>query len=112
MKTDHIKNRNMIMQVVLMIVTLGIYSIYWYYATLKELHIANGKEDAGEILWTILMFIPLANFFAYWHYSKECAAFTDDKYPNFLMFILWVFFSPAVWLLTQLELNKASTAPA
>ena len=112
MRTDHIKNRNMIMQVVLTIVTLGIYSIYWFYSTLKELHIANGKEDAGEILWTILMFIPLANLFALWHYSEECAAFTDDKYPTFLMFILWIFFSPAVCLLTQLELNNASTSPA
>ncbi len=112
MKTDHIKNRNMIMQVVLMIVTLGIYGIYWFYSTLKELHIANGKEDAGEVLWTILAFIPIAWWFAQWHYSKECAAFTSDKYPTFLMFLLWVFFWPAVWLLTQLELNKASTAPA
>ena len=112
MRTDHIKNRNMIMQVVLTIVTLGIYSIYWFYSTLKELHIANGKEDAGEILWTILMFIPLANLFALWHYSEECAAFTNDKYPTFLMFILWIFFSPAVWLLTQLELNEASTSAA
>ncbi len=42
MKTDHIKSRNMIMQVVLFIITLGLYAIYWFYSTLKELHIANG----------------------------------------------------------------------
>ena len=112
MRTDHIKNRNMIMQVVLFVVTIGIYGIYWFYSTLKELHVANGEEDAGEILWTILMFIPLANFFSYWHYSGECAAFTGEKYPRFVMFILWIFFSPAVWLLMQLELNKAATAPS
>ena len=112
MRTDQIKYRNMIMQVVLVIVTLGIYGIYWFHVTLEELHIANGKEDAGEILWTILMFIPIGWWFAQWHYSKECAEFTDDKYPAFLMFILWIFFSPAVWLLTQLELNEAATVPA
>ena len=112
MEADHIKNRNMIMQVVLFIVTIGIYGIYWFYSTLKELLIANGKEDAGEILWTILSLIPLINLFAYWHYSSEWATFTNDKYPSFLMFILWIFFSPAVWLLTQLELNNASTSTA
>ena len=112
MKTDHIKNRNMIMQVVLFVVTIGIYGIYWFYSTLKELHIANGKEDAGEVLWTIMLFIPIASWFAQWHYAKECSTFTSDKYPTFLMFILWLFFSPAVWLLTQLELNEVSTAPA
>ena len=29
MRTDHIKKRNMAMQVVLTIITLGIYVIYW-----------------------------------------------------------------------------------
>jgi uncharacterized membrane protein YjgN (DUF898 family) len=29
MRTDHIKKRNMVMQVVLTIITLGIYVIYW-----------------------------------------------------------------------------------
>ena len=37
MKTDHIKKRNLVMQVVLMIVTLGFYSIYWFHVTLKGL---------------------------------------------------------------------------
>ena len=43
MNTDHIKKWNMVMQVVLIIVTLGLYAICWFYSTLKELHIANGK---------------------------------------------------------------------
>ena len=32
-RTDHIKNRNMVMQVLLAIVTLGIYVIYRFYVT-------------------------------------------------------------------------------
>ena len=50
MKTDQIKKRNMVMQVVLMIITLGIYAIYWYYSTLKELHVANGIYARDYIL--------------------------------------------------------------
>ena len=53
MRTDHIKYRNMLGQLGLYIVTLGIYGVYWYYSTLKELHIANGKNE-GAGLWTVL----------------------------------------------------------
>jgi hypothetical protein len=57
MKTDHIKNRNRVMQVVLTLITLGIYIIYWYHSTLKELHIANGKDESA-LMWTIFLFLP------------------------------------------------------
>ena len=60
MKTDHIKKRNMIMQIVLMLITLGIYAIYWLYYTLRELHIANGK-DPGALPWAVLALIPLSD---------------------------------------------------
>ena len=44
-RTDHIKHRNMWMQVLLAIITLGIYTIYWFHVTLGELYKANGHED-------------------------------------------------------------------
>lgn len=111
MKTDHIKKRNMIMQIVLMVITLGIYAIYWYYSTLQELHTANSKNE-GALLWTILALIPLINLFAYWHYSSEFATFNSGKYPTIVVFIAWIVFSPLVWLLVQLDLNKAADGGA
>ena len=75
-KTNHIKKRNMIMQVVLMLITPGIYAIYRFYSTLRELHIANGKDD-GELPWAVLALIPLLDLLAYWHYSSEFATFND-----------------------------------
>ena len=109
MKTDHIKNRNMIMQVVLFIITLGLYAIYWFYSTLKELHIANGK-DPGAAMWTIFLFIPILNWFSYWHYSSEFAAFGNDKFPALVMFLAWIVFAPIVWILVQMDLNRAAEA--
>ena len=107
-RTDHIKYRNMIMQVILSIVTLGIYAIYWYYVTLDELHKANGKaERAG--MWTLLSIIPIASLFAQWHHSLEYADFTKSKYPGIAIFIPWIVFSPVVWFLIQSDLNKAAT---
>lgn len=105
-----IKNRNMWMQVVLMIVTLGFYSIYWYYVTTKEmgeyLHMSN-----NPLLWTILLFIPFVNLYSYWKHSELVVAIADNRYPPFLIFILWIFFSPATWFITQTELNRLAGPP-
>ena len=106
-RTDHIKYRNMFLQVILAIVTFGIYTIYWYYVTLDELHKANGKtEGAGS--WTFLSVIPIVQLFADWHHSIEYAEFVADKYPGIGIFILWIVFSPAVWFLVQSDLNRAA----
>jgi hypothetical protein len=107
-RTDHIKHRNMIMQVVLAIVTLGIYTIYWYYVTLEEMQKANGKTE-GAGIWTLLSIIPIANLFAQWHYSFEYAEFNGGKYPGIAIFILWIVFAPVVWFLVQTDLNRAAT---
>ena len=111
MRTDHIRKRNMVMQVVLTIITLGIYVIYWYHSTLKELHIANGKGE-GAAMWTIFLFPPILNYFTYWHYSSEFGAFTHEKYPSLVAFLAWVVFAPIVWILAQTELNKAADGEA
>jgi hypothetical protein len=100
----------MIVQVGLFLVTLGLYSIYWYYATLKELHVANGKDDS-PVLWTVLLIVPIANLLAWWHYGSEVESFTNDKYPGFAIFIVWIIFAPIVWVLVQMELNKVAKGP-
>ena len=111
MRTDHIKKRNMLMQVVLMVVTLSIYAIYWFHVTLKEMHIANGKEP-GAAMWTIFLFFPILNWFSVWHYSSEYSKFTSSKYPNLLVFLAWLVFLPIVWVIVQTDLNKAADGAA
>ena len=105
---DHIKYRNMVMQVILYIITVGIYGIYWFYATLKELHQANGSA-AGAGWWTALSIIPIANLFAVWHHAHQYAQFIGEKYPGIAIFILWLVFAPAVWFLAQRDLNRAAS---
>ncbi len=108
MRTDHIKHRNMAVQFVLAIVTLGISAIYWYYVTLKELHIANNTRSSAG-LWTVLAVVPVAQLWAYWHYACENADFVIQKYPAILIFVAWIIFFPVAWFLVQSELNKAAT---
>ena len=99
------------MQVVLAIITLGIYVLYWFYSTLKELQIANGKDERA-VMWIIFLFIPILNYFAAWHYASEYAAFNGDKYPALLIFLAWIVFVPSVWFLVQTDLNKAADGAA
>ena len=107
-RTDHIKYRNMWIQVLLTIITLGIYTIYWFHVTLGELYKANGTADEKRWLWTILYIIPIAQFFAYWHQGHEYARFVQEKYPGIAIFILWLVFGPVVWFLVQMDLNRAA----
>ena len=111
MQTSHIKNRNMIMQVVLFVITLGIYALYWYHSTLKELHTANGKNE-GAGIWALVMMVPVLGYFASWHYASEFSEFTGGKYPTLVMFLAWIVFAPIVWILVQIELNKAASGGA
>ena len=110
MRTAHIQYRNILVQVGLYIITLGLYGVYWFYSTLKELQIANGEEE-GALLWTALLFVPVANLFALWHYGSEVGTFTRDKYPAIVILLLWLVFSPLVWILVQMELNSAARGP-
>ncbi len=97
----------MLVQVGLFIVTLGLYAFYWHYSTLKELHVANGKSDS-PVLWTFLLIVPIAQLFSYWHYGSELEEFTNEKYPAIVVAVMWFIFSPIVWFLSQLELNKVA----
>ena len=109
-RTDHIKYRNMWVQVLLAIITLGIYTIYWFHVTLGELYRANGTEDRRRWLWTVLYIIPIAQFFSYWHQGYEYDKFVHGKYPGIVIFVLWIVFGPAVWFLLQRDLNAAAKA--
>ena len=103
-----IKRRNMWMQVLLYIVTFSIYGIYWFYVSSKEM-VTYKKLDGDPALWTFLMFIPFAGIYSVWKHSESVSAFTDKRYGQLLIFILWLFFSPAVWAITQIELNRLAT---
>ena len=100
-----IKRRNMGMQVILAIVTLGIYAIYWFYVTSKEM-VEHKNLGGSPGLWTFLLFVPFGALFSYWKHGKAVEAITDNRYSGILIFVLWLVFSPAVWVITQIELNK------
>ena len=100
-----IKQRSMGMQVLLMIITLGIYGIYWFYVTSKEMVEYKGL-DGSPGLWTLLSLIPLVSLYAEYKQGEAVEALTDGSINRWVIFILWLVFAPAVWFITQTELNK------
>ena len=106
-----IKRRNMGMQVLLNIITLGIYSIYWFYVTSKEM-VEYKSLDGSPGLWTVLAIIPFVNLYADYKQGSAVEALTDGSINKWIIFILWLGFPPAAWFITQRELNRRSSEPA
>ena len=106
-----IKRRNMAMQVVLAIITLGIYGIYWFYVTSKEMvEYKDLTESPG--LWTVLFLLPFVDLYTYYKQGEAVEALTDGTLNKWIIFVLWLVFAPAVWFITQTELNKRAAEPA
>ena len=103
-----LKNRNIFVQILLLIVTVGIYGIYWFYVSYSEM---NEYKQLGEkpLLWTVVALIPLLNFIALYKHAEAVEALTEGNISRVLMFIVWVTFAPGAWLITQLEMNKRAT---
>ena len=100
-----IKKRNMWMQVLLYVVTLGLYGIYWFYQTAKEM-IEYKRLEGSAGLWTLLYVIPFINLIAVWKHGEAVESLTEGRYNKILIFALWIFLPIAVWIITQSELNR------
>ncbi|MFN0057915.1 MAG: DUF4234 domain-containing protein [Planctomycetota bacterium] len=104
-----VKRRELIIQILLFIVTLGIYAIYWFYQTATELKGVANDESASPGLWTFLLFIPFGAIYSYYKYSEVFEKVSTEKINKWLLFVLWIVFSPAVWFIVQTDLNKRAT---
>ena len=102
----YIKKRNMIAQVFLTIITLGIYCIYWFYQVSVELKGIANDENANPALWTVLLFVPLASIYSIYKFSELYEKVTNGQMNLWLLFVLYMVFAPAVWFIVQTELNR------
>ncbi len=105
----HVKYRDMWAQVGLMIITIGFYAIYWFYATATELKGLAEDREANPGLWTILIFIPFGAIYSYYKYGELYEKVSGDNLNRWILFILWIVFSPAAWFIVQTELNNRAT---
>jgi hypothetical protein len=105
-----IKYRDMWVQVFIFVITLGIYGIYWFYQTAVELAFLANDHDAEPTLWTVLLIIPFGAIYSCYKYAQLYEKASSDKLNLWILFILWIVFSPAVWFIVQNELNKRAVS--
>lgn len=97
--------RSLGMQVLFSVVTLGIYTIYWYHITHKQL--ANGTSaDFSPAMRTVGLFIPFYNFVVLWRTSHDAEAVTDQS--GAVLFLFNMVFPPAYWYIIQSGINAAA----
>jgi hypothetical protein len=104
-----VKYRNMWGQVGLMVITIGFYAIYWFYQTCTEMKGLANDEQASPTLWTVLLFIPFGCIYSYYKHGELYEKIASDKLNRWIIFILWIVFSPATWFIVQMELNNKAT---
>jgi drug/metabolite transporter (DMT)-like permease len=114
------KVRNPLGVVGLSIITLGIYAIFWYYFTNKELaeigRVRN-TDECGTSPGTSVLAITLGAlvivppFVSVYKFAKrlqsaERLTTTPEGLEPGLLFVLWVFLAPVAVYIAQSNLNK------
>jgi len=94
-----VKERNMVVQVLLMIITFGLYLC-------QELVGLSDNAGVSPGVLTILLFVPIANLYAWYKYAELYETVSSDHMNRWVLFLLVLVFMPAVWFIVQTELNK------
>ena len=89
------------LQVVLAVVTLGLYTLYWTYSTASQL---NNGTNRGLI--PLLGLIPLVNIAAFWQIANAAEAVTDQS--KIVLFVLFIFVPPLSWFWVQSGINDVT----
>jgi hypothetical protein len=96
-------------QVLFTVITLGIYSLYWWYRTNEQLD-AGTSADVSPGLRTIGLLIPIYNLIVIWRFSNDVTAVTDQE--ALLLFLAFLVFAPIVWYLVQTGINEIAEGAA
>ncbi len=96
------KRRSIVGVILLPFVTLGIYVLYWFVSTKREL---NRKGASIPTAW--LLIIPLVNIWWLWKYFEGAEHVSEGKINGVLVFLLDIFVTSLVsMIICQLEYNK------
>jgi drug/metabolite transporter (DMT)-like permease len=119
------KVRNPLGVIGLTLITLGIYWIFWYYYTQKELaemgRVRNTEElgtapGTSVLAVTLGAFIIVPPFVSIYNATKRLDAARrltgQEGIEPGLLFLLWIFISPIGLYIYQSDMNKVLTAQA
>lgn len=100
------KNRSPIVVFLLLMVTFGIYGIYWSVSTKNEL---NNKGAGIPTAW--LLIVPVVNFYWMWKYAEGAAKVSNGSMTTEMTFVLFVLLGYVGMAIIQNEFNKLTVTP-
>lgn len=108
-----IKEKNLILCIVLSIVTCGIYAIYWAYTLASETVKFNNPEDSGTLEIILNIFFPfIGMYLVEKKFVEACQAKGIEHKDNSIIYLILGIFALSIvsFALHQNELNKIATA--
>lgn len=107
----NIKERNIVVSVVLSFVTCGIYGLYWVFCMAKEAVSVKDEGDSAILEAILCMFLPFVGFYlTEKKFAEGCAAKGIEHKDNTILYLILGFVFPiADYCLLQNELNKLAT---
>ncbi len=97
------QHRDPIMVILLSIITLGIYSLFWYVTTKNEM---NAKGAQIPTAWLII--IPFVNIWWYWKFCEGVEVVTNKGMGVAVAFLLLWLLGIIGQAIIQNELNKVA----
>ena len=108
-----IKQRNPITQIILSIVTCGIYGLYWAYCMAKEAVGFADPEDKGTLEIVLFILFPfIGMFLTEKKFAAACEAKGVEHKENSILYLILGLLGPLAWVafyMFQTELNKVAT---
>ncbi len=107
----NITHRNEWVVLLLLVVTLGLYSVYWLYETIRELH--EIYEDVPHPGTVFLIFIPLFGYFYLFYLFWKISDGIEDLvgFDKVGMFLILLFGNFIGIIVAQVQLNKFGIDP-
>ena len=112
LNTQGIRQRSIVKAIIFSIITLGIYSIYWFVCLTNEINKASGRtgDTSGGVAF-LLSLVTCGIYEFYWAYKigeKRDVIAKEKSSSNIIYLVLTLFgFGIVVWALAQDALNKA-----
>ena len=96
-----VKKRNPVLVVILILITVGLYGIYWIVKTKEEIN-----SVGGEIPTAWLLIFPFANLYFLFRYVEGFSNYVRKDENPILWFVLWMFVPIIPVVLVQMDLNR------
>lgn len=97
------KHRNPIVVLLLSFITFGLYAIYWFVVTAREL-----RSKGADIPNAILIIIPIVNIYWQYKYSAGVEQVTNGRFSTLLVFLLFLLTGFGGMLVAQIGINEVA----